>query len=128
MGDIRLSETSCRIYTYISWPSLTLVHAGVLVFENGEFVNLAKLLEHRAESVLFEMARYLSDEELDGTLAVAGRRGCGHGYQHLLVSGKSSLRAVCQTSPSRCTPNARFALSILDAGHRSARGVVSGQF
>lgn len=66
---------SCFMFLYVSL-CLTLVQASVLVFKNGEFVNLAKLLEHGTEGILFEMTRYLSYEEFDGILSVAGRGGC----------------------------------------------------
>lgn len=70
---------------------LTLMHPRVFILENGKFVNLAKFLKHRTESILLEMTRYLSDEELNGTLAVARRRRCRHGYQHILVESKIPL-------------------------------------
>lgn len=42
------------------------MHAGELVLEHGELVDLAELLEHGAQVVLLEVARDLADEQLDG--------------------------------------------------------------
>lgn len=61
----------------------TFVHAGVLVLEDGELVDLTELLEHRAQSVLLEVTGYLADEQFNRTVALAARRRRRYRYQHV---------------------------------------------
>lgn len=53
----------------------TFVHAREAVFEHGELVDLAKLLEEGPQVLLVQVARDLTDEEFDGIVVLHGDGG-----------------------------------------------------
>lgn len=50
------------------------MHAGELVLEDGELVNLAELVEHRAQVFLLHVPRDLTYEQLDSVMFFMRRR------------------------------------------------------
>lgn len=57
---------------YFKRKLCTFVHPREAVFEHGQFIDLAKLLEDWPQVLLLQVARYLTHEELDGILVFHG--------------------------------------------------------
>lgn len=66
--------------------TLTFVHAGELVLEDGELVDVAELLEHGPQVLLGQVARDLAHEELDGPVhgGLGARRRVAAGLRRAL--------------------------------------------
>ena len=78
-----------------SYTAHTFMHSCEAVFEHCQFVDLSEFLEYRAQILLFQAARNLSDKQLDG-VAVLHRDVVVHGVVRSMDHALLLLLLVAQ--------------------------------